>query len=108
MPENTLIVLTTVPDQATAVEIARQLVEENLAACVNIPGDITSVYRWNGQIRQDDEHQLMIKTTQARYPELQAWLKQQLPYDLPEILALPVVAGLPDYLNWIETCTTNS
>lgn len=108
MPENTLIVLTTLPDEETAVAIAERLVEQNLAACVNISGEITSVYRWNGQIQNDKECQLAIKTTRERYPALQTWLTRQHPYNIPEILALPIAEGLPDYLKWVETCTEKS
>lgn len=105
MPENALIVLTTLPDRASAVQFAERLVKENLAACVNIHAEMTSVYRWQGKIHRDTEHQLVIKTGAARYDALQAWLQQHHPYELPEILALPVSQGLPDYLDWVKECT---
>lgn len=107
MPENTLIVLTTVPDRATAEQLAEQLIEQNLAACVNIMGEMTSVYRWQGKIHQGTEHQLLIKTCLSGYPAVQTWITEHHPYELPEILAIPVAAGLPAYLDWVQECTRN-
>ena len=79
-----------------------------MAACVNISAEITSVYRWHGKIQSDTEHQLVIKTTRERYDALQAWIRDNHPYDLPEILALPVADGLPGYLDWVKECTQKS
>ena len=108
MPETTLIVFTTLPDAASARTLAGQLVQQELAACVNILGKITSVYRWQGEVHDDTEYQLVIKTTQARYDALQTWIREHHPYELPEILASPVARGLPDYLDWVEeSCTSN-
>lgn len=100
-----LIVLTTLPDAASAERMANELVEKKLAACVNIHGAMTSIYPWEGRIERGSEHQLVIKTTARRYPELEAFLEARHPYRLPEILALPVATGAADYLEWIDTCT---
>ena len=107
MPETALIVLTTLPDRESAQQFAEQMIRQNLAACVNILGEMTSIYRWNGEIARGTEHQLLIKTTQAGYPALQAWIREQHPYELPEILALPVAQGLPDYIDWVTACIKN-
>ena len=107
MPETALLVLTTLPDRDAAQRFAEQLVRQNLAACVNILGEMTSIYRWKGEIQRGTEHQLLIKTTQAQYAALETWIRDQHPYELPEILALPVARGLPDYLDWVITCIKN-
>jgi periplasmic divalent cation tolerance protein len=107
MPENTLIVLTTAPDRDSAEHLAERLIAENLAACVNISAEMTSVYRWKGTIERGTERQMVIKTTRARYDALQNAIREQHPYETPEILALSVEDGLPAYLDWITTCTTN-
>ncbi|RMG36890.1 MAG: divalent-cation tolerance protein CutA [Gammaproteobacteria bacterium] len=107
MPDDYLIVLTTLPDETTAGQLARRLVEKKLAACVNILGRMTSIYPWEGKIEQGTEHQLVIKTTAQRYAELEAFIKNNHPYRLPEILALPVAGGAADYLDWIEQCTND-
>lgn len=96
----TLVVLTNVPDADTAATIARRLVEARLAACVNVLAPCRSVYRWQGAIEDDAEVPLLIKTTRARYAELERALVALHPAEVPEILALPVAAGLPDYLAW--------
>lgn len=100
-----MLVITTMPDQAGAESLGRQLVEEKLAACVNIGGPVTSVYRWDGRLQRGTEVVLTIKTTLIRYPALQARIAEQHPYELPEVIAVPITAGLPEYLAWIETCT---
>lgn len=97
-----LLVLTNVPQQALADSLARSLVEQGLAACVNILGPVASVYRWQGQIEQASEIPLLIKTTQARYRELEQAILQAHPYEVPEIVALPLAAGLPAYLAWMQ------
>ncbi|MDQ7989066.1 MAG: divalent-cation tolerance protein CutA [Candidatus Dactylopiibacterium sp.] len=102
MPTDTpLLVLCQAPDADTAARLARLLVERRLAACVNQLAACRSVYRWEGRIEAADEVPLLIKTTQARYAALEATLRAEHPYELPEIIALPLTAGLPDYLDWI-------
>jgi periplasmic divalent cation tolerance protein len=96
-----LVVLTNMPDRATAEALAAQLVEGRHAACVNILAPCRSVYRWNEAVQHDEEHPLLIKTTKAHYAQLEVAIRAAHPYDVPEIIALPVVAGLPAYLNWV-------
>lgn len=107
MPEKALIVLTTAPDSACAERIAERLVTQQLAACVNISAEMTSVYRWNGHIEHGRELQLVIKTAHSRYDALVAAVTEMHPYELPEILAVSVEDGLPAFLDWIDTCTRN-
>jgi len=104
-PAETLLVLTNLPDADSARQIARQLVEQRLAACVNILPACASVYRWNDAIESAAEVPLLIKTTLARYPALQAALTELHPYELPEIIAVPLHEGLPAYLAWVDTET---
>lgn len=101
----TLMVLVNVPDETVAHAIARALVEQRLAACVNVLPRVQSVYRWQGKIEEAVEVPMLIKTTQARYAELEATVKAAHPYDVPELIALPIVAGLPEYLGWVAAET---
>lgn len=103
--EQALLVLSNVPDAELAKSLARTLVEQRLAACVNIMPAVQSVYQWQGAIEHAQELTLMIKTTQARYAELEAAIVAVHPYDVPEIIALPIEAGLPAYLHWISAET---
>lgn len=103
-----LLVLTNCPDEATANAIALAVVEARLAACVNILPRVQSLYRWQGAVESAAEIPLLIKSTAANYPALEAAIRQRHPYDLPEIIALPVARGLPDYLNWVATETLQS
>ena len=100
-----LIVLTTMPDRASAAALAETLVRQHLAACVNIGGEVTSIYPWDGALQQGTEVTLTIKTTRQRYAALEQAIVQHHPYELPEVLAVPISAGLDDYLAWIDTCT---
>ena len=100
-----LVVLCTCPDEATATGIATALLAAELAACVNCVAGIRSMYRWAGQIRDDTEVLLVIKTRAARYGALETLVRARHPYELPELIALPVVAGSRDYLNWIAQAT---
>lgn len=100
-----LLCLCTCPDPATARQLADTLVGERLAACVNIVPGLRSVYRWQGTTHCDEETLLLIKTTRARYPALQARLPQLHPYELPELVAVEVADGLPAYLRWLAEST---
>jgi len=100
-----LLILTTLPDPDTARQLARQLVEARLSACVNVLAPCTSVYRWQGQIQEETETPVLIKTMAERYAELETFLREHHPYELPEIVALPIEQGLPGYLDWVRTET---
>ena len=101
----TLLVITTCPDEETANTIALAAVESGLAACVNILPRVQSIYRWQGAIESAAEIPLFFKSTAANYPALEAAIRQRHPYDVPEIIALPISHGLPAYLNWVATET---
>jgi periplasmic divalent cation tolerance protein len=101
MSENHIVIFCTVPDRESGGRIGHALVEERLAACVNLVPGLTSIYRWQGAVQQETECLLLIKTTAARFAALAERLKALHPYDVPEIIALPVTNGLPAYLNWI-------
>jgi periplasmic divalent cation tolerance protein len=96
-----LLILTSLPDADSAQRIARLLVEQHLAACVNILAPCTSVYRWQDNIETATEVPLLIKTSLLCYPALQAALTEAHPYELPEIIAVPIHKGLPAYLSWV-------
>ncbi|HYE86896.1 MAG TPA: divalent-cation tolerance protein CutA [Vicinamibacterales bacterium] len=96
-----VLVLTTFPADGDAESLARTLVQEGLAACVNILPPMVSIYRWQGAIERADERQLVIKTTAARIRELESRIKALHSYDVPEFVVLSIVAGSPDYLSWL-------
>ena len=96
------IVLTACPDAACAERIARALVEEGLAACVNILPPMRSIYRWKGKIEDATEQLLVIKSTLARFPAICDRVRSLHPYELPEIIAVPIADGLPEYLAWLN------
>jgi periplasmic divalent cation tolerance protein len=101
-----LLVLTNVPDRVVAERLAEMLVEKRLAACVNILAPCRSVYRWKDAVQHDEEHPMLIKTTVERYAALESALKAGHPYELPEIVAVPIERGLGAYLSWVEAETT--
>lgn len=103
---NVLIVMCTCPDEATASDIARALVEEQRAACVNILGPVRSIFRWEGRISDESEVLLIAKTTDAAYAGLEARVITLHPYDVPEVIALPVSAGAAAYLGWVGESVT--
>jgi periplasmic divalent cation tolerance protein len=106
--DKVLIVLTTCPAQAVADQIAQTLVGEHLAACVNqIPG-IRSIYMWKGQVQTDAEVQLVIKTTERGFESLKARLAALHPYELPELIGIPVCAGSEKYLAWVRDTVKSS
>lgn len=98
---NILLVITNCPDEESANAIALAVVEARLAACVNILPRIQSVYRWQGAVESATEIPLFIKATAANYPALEKLIAERHPYDVPEIIALPIAQGLPAYLNWV-------
>ena len=100
--QEVLLVITTLPDRATAERIAESLVTENVAACVNILAECTSIYRWQSKLEHSNEVPLLIKTTRTAYPKLESVLRRLHPYEIPEIIALPISTGLPEYLTWVE------
>jgi periplasmic divalent cation tolerance protein len=104
----TLLVLTNLPDQAAARSLAEQLVAARLAACVNILAPCRSVYRWQGEVETADEVPLLIKTRAERFAELAAAIRASHPYELPEVIALDIAAGLPEYLAWVTAETAPS
>jgi periplasmic divalent cation tolerance protein len=97
-----LIVLTTMPDDARADELARTLVDERLAACVNVHGPMMSTYRWKAGVERDAERQLVIKTSRDRVAALEARLRLLHPYELPEFVVIGVESGSDAYLRWIH------
>lgn len=105
MNANVLLVFCTCPDEAKGKEIAEVLVRERFAACVNVIPALTSVYRWEDGVEQDTEVLLLIKTAGDRFPALTSRMLELHPYELPEIIAAPVADGLPDYLQWVTTCS---
>ena len=105
MESTKLLVLTNLPDRAIAEKIAEMLVEKQFAACVNILAPCRSVYRWKGALQRDEEHPMLIKTTRARYAALEQALRAAHPYELPEIVAVPIERGLPAYLDWVAAET---
>jgi periplasmic divalent cation tolerance protein len=101
-----VVCLVTIDDPVKAGDIARHLVEERLAACVNIIPEIRSIYLWKGQVCDDKERLLIIKTRQDLFDKLMTAIRALHPYEVPEIIALNVEKGLPEYLRWIDDCTT--
>ena len=100
-----LLVFSNLPDQASAAKLAAVLIEQRLAACVNVQAPCSSVYRWQGKVETAIEVPVIIKTTRERYPALETAIRAHHPYELPEIIAVPLVAGLPAYLEWVRTET---
>ena len=102
---STLLVFTNLPERAVAERLAQTLVENKLAACVNILAPCRSVYPWKGAIQHDEEHPMLIKTTRERYAALEQAIRAGHPYELPEIIAVPIERGLPAYLDWVAAET---
>lgn len=108
MSSEAILVLTNLPDPQSAARLAERLIGERLAACVNILAPCTSIYRWQGKIESTQEIPLLIKTLRAHYGKVEQAIRAHHPYELPEIVAVPIEAGLPAYLAWVagETCST--
>lgn len=100
-------ILCSCPNRETAEEIARQLVERRLAACVSILPGMTSIYRWQGKVETESEELLLIKTSQPSTDALQTALVQLHPYDVPEIIVIPIEDGHRPYFDWVDQCTTD-
>ena len=104
--ETYLVVLTNLPDRDAALALANALVERRLAACVNVLVGCHSGYRWQGSIESADEVPVLIKTRESLYAQVEQTIRELHPYDLPEVVALPIAAGLGAYLDWIGGETT--
>ena len=101
-----MLVLTTLPDRAGAEALARELLEARLAACVQIGATLQSLYHWRGEIETAQETPLAVKTRGELYPRVEQAIRSRHPYELPEIVAVPITDGLSDYLDWIVAETT--
>jgi periplasmic divalent cation tolerance protein len=99
--DEVIVVLTNLPDRETAQQLAQTLVTRRLAACVNVLAECTSVYRWKGKVENATEVPVLIKTRAGRYSEVEAAIRELHPYELPEIIAVPVVRGLGEFLDWV-------
>lgn len=106
--DDAIVVITNLPDRAAALKLAQALVSNRLAACVNVLAECTSVYRWKGELESAVEIPVMIKTRADRYAEVEAAIRSLHPYELPEIVAVPVVRGFDEYLDWVAGETTLS
>jgi len=104
---DTVLILTTVPSIDLGEQIGRALVEAGLAACVNVGQPMVSIYRWKGELQRDEECQIVIKTVRGRIDDVQARVSALHPYDLPELLVLPVEGGDPAYLAWVAAESSN-
>ncbi len=105
MEKEVLLVISTFPGAEAARQIAEQLVTEKLAACANILPAVRSIYRWEGRIEESSETLVLFKTTRNRFDDLQRRLRALHTYEVPEIVALPIAEGLPEYLRWVgESC----
>ncbi len=100
-----LLVITNLPDTDSARALAARLVEQRVAACVNILAPCHSLYRWEGKVEEGEEVPLLIKTSAARYAALEEAIRAYHPYELPEIVAVRIEKGLPDYLVWVAAST---
>ena len=106
MTHEYVIVLTTLPPDADGAAFARAIVEQRLAACVNLLPLMESIYRWEGSIQQETERQVVIKTSRERVVALWERVRELHPYDVPEFLVLPIVDGNDAYLRWVAECTS--
>jgi periplasmic divalent cation tolerance protein len=100
--EPVMLVLTNLPDREAARKLAEGLVGAGLAACVNVMSECMSIYRWKGAVETASEVPVLIKTRAALYPDVEAFIRAHHPYDLPEVIALPLNAGLASYLAWVS------
>lgn len=103
MSERPLLVITNCPNADVAQAIARHLVDDRLAACVNVLAPCLSIYRWQDQRCEDDEVPMLIKTTASLYPAVEAAIRKHHPFEVPEVIALDIAQGLPAYLSWVSS-----
>lgn len=101
-----ILVISNLPDRESALRLAELLVERGQAACVNVLAPCASIYRWQGKIEHAEEIPVLVKTTHAQYAEVENTIKSHHPYELPEIIQLPIRGGLPAYLEWIAQETS--
>ena len=100
--EPIVVLITTLPDRESARTLGEALVRERLAACVNLMAECTSIYHWQGTVETAVEVPLWIKTRADLYPRIEQYIRTHHPYDLPEVIALPLATGLAPYLHWVE------
>ena len=100
-PMDPVIIMTNFPDRVSALALAKELVDQRLAACVNVLSECSSVYRWKNEIEHADEVPVLIKTLSQNYLQVESLVKRMHPYELPEIIAVPVVEGFLGYMQWI-------
>ena len=105
MSAETLLVLCSCPDEAVAEKLAKTVIEDGLAACVNIVPGVRSIYKWEGKLEDQREVMLLLKTAETRFDGLQLMIKALHPYELPEIIAVPITRGNNAYLDWIAAST---
>ncbi len=105
MPSNEIVILCTVPNQETAGKVAQTLVEGKLAACVNIISGIVSVYHWKAELCRDNEFLCIIKSKESNFSKIEAAIRSIHPYEVPEVIALPIIQGHAPYLAWIHDVT---
>jgi len=105
MEDGPILVLSTAPSAEVGATLGRGLVEARLAACVNVIGGLRSIYSWEGEVHDEAEVQLLVKTRRARFEAVRDWLAEHHPYTVPEIVALPIEAGAKSYLDWLEEQT---
>ena len=96
-----ILIITNFPDRKTALALAEKLIDARLAACVNVLGECSSIYHWQGKTEMATEIPLLIKTQQQHYDQIEQMIKEMHPYELPEVIIVPVSGGLPAYLQWI-------
>ena len=101
------VILTTVPHSESGKALAQGLLQNSLAACINIIPGLESYYYWQGELQQDSELQLLIKSNHSKLEDIESYLKNHHPYELPELLVLPVQSGSSEYLNWMNKCLLN-
>ncbi|GMG91515.1 divalent-cation tolerance protein CutA [Cupriavidus metallidurans] len=106
--ESVLIAMTNLPDEASAIRLSAAILEARVAACVNRMAPCQSEYWWQGRLEQAQEWPLLIKTTQRQYGALEALIRAAHPYDVPELVAWPLAAGLPAYLDWVRSEATGA